>query len=33
MLDFDICNAARLRRDPDYDGVFFGRLTAEDAST
>jgi AraC family transcriptional regulator of adaptative response/methylated-DNA-[protein]-cysteine methyltransferase len=23
MLDFDTCNAARLRRDPAYDGVFF----------
>ena len=23
MLDFDICNEARLRRDPAYDGVFF----------
>jgi AraC family transcriptional regulator of adaptative response / DNA-3-methyladenine glycosylase II len=23
MLDFDTCNAARLRRDPTYDGVFF----------
>ena len=23
MLDFDTCNAARLRRDPDYDGRFF----------
>jgi AraC family transcriptional regulator of adaptative response/methylated-DNA-[protein]-cysteine methyltransferase len=23
MLDFEICNAARLRRDPAYDGVFF----------
>lgn len=23
MLDFDTCNKARLRRDPDYDGVFF----------
>ena len=23
MLDFDICNAARLRRDPAYDGLFF----------
>jgi len=23
MLDFDLCNAARLRRDPTYDGVFF----------
>lgn len=23
MLDFDLCNAARLRRDPDFDGVFF----------
>ena len=23
MLDFETCNAARLRRDPDYDGVFF----------
>jgi AraC family transcriptional regulator, regulatory protein of adaptative response / methylated-DNA-[protein]-cysteine methyltransferase len=23
MLDFDECNAARLRRDPDYDGRFF----------
>lgn len=23
MLDFDTCNAARLRRDPDYDGLFF----------
>lgn len=23
MLDFDTCNAARMRRDPAYDGVFF----------
>ncbi len=23
MLDFATCNAARLRRDPAYDGVFF----------
>ena len=23
MLDFDTCNAARLRRDPAYDGIFF----------
>jgi AraC family transcriptional regulator of adaptative response / DNA-3-methyladenine glycosylase II len=23
MLDFDICNEARLRRDPAFDGVFF----------
>lgn len=23
MLDFETCNAARLRRDPEYDGVFF----------
>ncbi len=23
MLDFDQCNAARLRRDPAFDGVFF----------
>jgi len=23
MLDFDTCNAARLRRDPAYDGLFF----------
>lgn len=23
MLDFDTCNAARLRRDPAFDGVFF----------
>jgi AraC family transcriptional regulator, regulatory protein of adaptative response / methylated-DNA-[protein]-cysteine methyltransferase len=23
MLDFDTCNAARLRRDPGFDGVFF----------
>lgn len=23
MLNFDTCNAARLRRDPAYDGVFF----------
>lgn len=23
MLDFDTCNDARLRRDPDYDGRFF----------
>jgi len=23
MLDFDICNAARLRRDPTFDGLFF----------
>ncbi len=23
MLNFDICNAARLRRDPDFDGRFF----------
>ncbi|MDZ7627461.1 MAG: Ada metal-binding domain-containing protein [Parvularculaceae bacterium] len=23
MLDFDICNAARLRHDPAFDGVFF----------
>ena len=23
MLDFDICNQARLRRDPAFDGVFF----------
>jgi len=23
MLDFETCNAARLRRDPTYDGVFF----------
>ena len=23
MLDFDTCNAARLRRDPSFDGVFF----------
>jgi AraC family transcriptional regulator of adaptative response / DNA-3-methyladenine glycosylase II len=23
MLDFETCNAARLRRDPAYDGVFF----------
>ena len=23
MLDFDTCNAARLRRDPEFDGVFF----------
>lgn len=23
MLDFDTCNAARLRRDPAYDGMFF----------
>lgn len=23
MLDFDTCNTARLRRDPDYDGRFF----------
>lgn len=23
MLDFDTCNAARLQRDPAYDGVFF----------
>lgn len=23
MLDFDTCNAARLRRDPEYDGIFF----------
>ncbi len=23
MIDFDICNAARLRRDPAFDGVFF----------
>ena len=23
MLDFDTCNAARLRRDPSFDGLFF----------
>ncbi|WP_433960961.1 Ada metal-binding domain-containing protein [Bradyrhizobium liaoningense] len=23
MLSFDVCNAARLRRDPCYDGRFF----------
>lgn len=23
MLDFETCNAARLRRDPDFDGLFF----------
>ena len=23
MLDFDVCNEARLRRDPEFDGVFF----------
>lgn len=23
MLDFEVCNAARLRRDPSFDGVFF----------
>lgn len=23
MLDFETCNAARLRRDPEFDGVFF----------
>ncbi|WP_306372826.1 Ada metal-binding domain-containing protein [Ruegeria meonggei] len=23
MLDFETCNAARLRRDPSFDGVFF----------
>jgi AraC family transcriptional regulator, regulatory protein of adaptative response / methylated-DNA-[protein]-cysteine methyltransferase len=23
MLSFEVCNAARLRRDPDYDGRFF----------
>ncbi|WP_335948380.1 bifunctional transcriptional activator/DNA repair enzyme AdaA [Salipiger bermudensis] len=23
MLDFDTCNAARMRRDPAYDGAFF----------
>ncbi|WP_276324950.1 Ada metal-binding domain-containing protein, partial [Bradyrhizobium yuanmingense] len=23
MLSFDVCNAARLRRDPRYDGRFF----------
>lgn len=23
MLDFDTCNAARLRRDPEFDGLFF----------
>jgi AraC family transcriptional regulator of adaptative response / DNA-3-methyladenine glycosylase II len=23
MLDFDTCNAARSRRDPAYDGLFF----------
>ncbi len=23
MLNFDVCNAARLRRDPAYDGLFF----------
>ena len=23
MLDFDVCNAARLRRDPAFDGLFF----------
>ncbi|PHR91817.1 MAG: transcriptional regulator [Robiginitomaculum sp.] len=23
MLDFDICDAARLRKDPDFDGLFF----------
>lgn len=23
MLDFDTCNEARLRRDPEYDGLFF----------
>ena len=23
MLDFETCNAARLRRDPAYDGRFF----------
>lgn len=23
MLDFETCNEARLRRDPDYDGLFF----------
>ncbi len=23
MMDFDTCNAARLRRDPAYDGLFF----------
>jgi len=23
MLDFETCNAARIRRDPDFDGVFF----------
>ena len=23
MLDFDVCNQARLRRDPAFDGVFF----------
>jgi AraC family transcriptional regulator of adaptative response / DNA-3-methyladenine glycosylase II len=23
MLDFEVCEAARLRRDPDYDGLFF----------
>ncbi|MEM8838249.1 MAG: Ada metal-binding domain-containing protein, partial [Pseudomonadota bacterium] len=23
MLDFDTCNAARLRRDPEFDGRFF----------
>ena len=22
-LDFDVCNAARLRRDPAFDGLFF----------
>ncbi|MGI9372391.1 MAG: bifunctional transcriptional activator/DNA repair enzyme AdaA [Hyphomicrobiales bacterium] len=23
MLDFETCNAARLRRDPEFDGIFF----------
>ena len=23
MLDFDVCNQARLERDPAYDGIFF----------
>lgn len=28
MLDFETCNAARLRRDPAYDGLFFVGVTS-----
>jgi len=28
MLDFETCNSARLRRDPEYDGLFFTGVTS-----